>query len=394
MSQAVVAGGKRTVFPVLGAVSLCHMLNDMMQTLFTAMYPVIKGGFDLSFAQIGALTFVFQLTASLLQPLIGRFTDKYPLPYALPAGMIFTFAGLITLGLAGNYAGLLLGSACLGMGSSIFHPESSRIARLASGGQHGMAQSVFQVGGNFGQAVGPLMAAFLLVPHGRASMAWFGAVALVTGAILLPLANWYKAQPRPAKRAAAAAGNGLSAVQVKRAMVVLVALMFSKFFYLSSFINYYSFFLIQRFHLGTQAAQVDLFVFMAASAAGTVIGGPVGDRVGRKRVIWASIAGIVPFTLVLPYASLPVTIGLSIIVGFVLSSAFSAIVVYAQELMPGQIGMVSGLMFGLAFGLGGVGAALLGWLADASSIAVVYQVCAFLPLIGFATVLLPDLEGK
>jgi FSR family fosmidomycin resistance protein-like MFS transporter len=393
MSQAVVGRQKSgTVFPVLWAISLCHMLNDMMQSLLPAIYPILKGGFDLSFGQIGLLSLIFQVTASLLQPLIGRYTDRRPQPYSLAAGMGFTMLGLVTLGLAPSYLLLLVGAALLGMGSSIFHPESSRIARLFSGGQHGLAQSVFQVGGNFGQSLGPLLAAFLVLPHGQKSLAWFAFAALGTMAILGVLGHWYKGtgQAKPVVRKAANVQSGLPAGEVKRAIAVLVALMFSKFFYLASITSYYIFFLIQRFHLSTQTAQIDLFVFMAAAAAGTMIGGPVGDRIGRKRVIWASIAGVIPFTLALPYVGLGATIALSVIIGLVISSAFSAIVVYAQELMPGQTGMVSGLFFGLAFGMGGIGAAVLGELADWTSITFVYQVCAFLPLIGLLTVLLPD----
>jgi FSR family fosmidomycin resistance protein-like MFS transporter len=392
MSDAVLGARKAsgTVFPVLGAVSLCHCLNDVMQSLLPAIYPILKGGFNLSFAQIGLLTFTFQLTASLLQPLIGRFTDRHPQPYSLPVGMGFTLIGLVTLGYAGTYVELLLGAALLGLGSSIFHPESSRIARLASGGRHGMAQSVFQVGGNFGQALGPLLAAFIVLPHGQHSLAWFALLSLGGIFILTALGQWYAAQNRkPAAARKPAPIQHLSSAQVNRALAVLIALMFSKFFYLASFTSYYIFYLMQRFHMGTQDAQVDLFIFMAAAAAGTVIGGPIGDAIGRKRVIWVSIAGIIPFTLVLPYVGLAATIGLSVIIGLVLSSAFSAIVVYAQELMPGRVGMVSGLFFGLAFGLGGIGAAGFGLLADATSIGFVYKLCSFLPLLGLLTALLP-----
>jgi len=396
LSQIVSAGApaRNTVVPVLGAISFCHLLNDMMQSLLPAVYPILKGGFNLSFGEIGLLTLTYQITASLLQPLVGRYTDKKPQPYSLAVGMGFTLLGLLLLAAAPDYGVLLAGAAVLGVGSSIFHPESSRIARLASGGQHGLAQSVFQVGGNFGQALGPLLAAFVILPHGRGSIAWFGLVAFAAMGILGMLGHWYQSNghARPAARRVAREENGLSPAQVRRAMAVLIALMFSKFFYLSSITSYYIFFLIQRFHLGTQAAQVDLFIFMAAAAAGVVIGGPVGDRFGRKTVIWWSILGVLPFTLALPYVGLMATIGLSVIIGLVLSSAFSTIVVYAQELMPGQVGMVSGMFFGLAFGLGGVGAAVLGQLADFAGIDAVYRVCAFLPAIGICTVLLPDLR--
>ncbi len=395
MSQAVFAPARtsRTVFPVLWGISFCHMLNDTMQSLLPAIYPILKGGFHLSFGQLGLLTLIFQITASLLQPWIGRFTDARPMPYSLTAGMGFTLLGLVTLGLAPDYIMLLGGAALLGIGSSIFHPESSRIARLASGGRHGLAQSVFQVGGNFGQSLGPLLAAFLILPNGRGALAWFGFAAFFGMGILGLLGHWYKAQghTKPAAKKTAITETGLSPTQVKRAMAVLISLMFSKFFYLASITSYYIFYLIARFHMSTQDAQVDLFIFMAAAAAGTLIGGPIGDRIGRKRVIWASIAGVIPFTMALPYVGFDATIALSIIIGLVLSSAFSAIVVYAQELMPGRTGMVSGLFFGLAFGMGGIGAAVLGELADYKGIVFVYHVCAFLPLIGLLTVFLPNL---
>jgi FSR family fosmidomycin resistance protein-like MFS transporter len=397
VSQAVLDTPRKasaTIFPVLWAISLCHMINDMLQSLLPAVYPILKGGFHLNFGEIGLLTLTYQLTASLLQPIVGRYTDKNPLPYSLSAGMGFTLVGLVTLGFAPSYAVLLAGAACLGIGSSIFHPESSRIARLASGGQHGLAQSVFQVGGNFGQSLGPLMAAFLVLPHGQQSLVWFALVAMLGIVILGALGKWYKAQPRAGARKAGGVAAAISKQTVRRAMAVLIALMFSKFFYLASFTSYYIFFLMERFHLHTQAAQIDLFIFMAAAAAGTVVGGPIGDRIGRKRVIWASIAGVIPFTMLLPYVSLPATIALSVIIGLVLSSAFSAIVVYAQELLPGQTGMVSGLFFGLAFGMGGIGAAVLGELADVSSMQFVYRICAFLPFIGLLTAFLPNIRGE
>lgn len=386
--------GKRTA-PVLGAISLCHMLNDLLQSLLPAIYPILKGGFDLNFGQIGALTLTYQVTASLLQPFIGLFTDKKPLPFSLPFGMGFSMAGLVTLAFAPSYLVLLLGAGLLGVGSSIFHPEASRIARLASGGRHGLAQSVFQVGGNFGQALGPLMAAFIVLPHGRSSIAWFALVALAGMMILTMLGYWYRAQghakPRLAHKPPVRA---YPIAVVRRALAVLLALMFSKFFYIASFTSYYIFYLMHQFHLGVQAAQVDLFVFMAASAAGTVVGGPVGDRIGRKTVIWGSILGVAPFALVLPYVGLEVTIILSVVIGFVLSSAFSSIVVYAQELMPGRTGAVSGLFFGIAFGMGGIGAAVLGGMADLYGITTVYKICAFLPLIGLLAAFLPHTKAN
>jgi FSR family fosmidomycin resistance protein-like MFS transporter len=387
---AVSRGTTGTAGAVLAAISFCHLLNDMMQSLLPAVYPILKGGFHLSFGQIGLLTLTYQITASLLQPVVGLYTDRRPQPYSLSAGMGFTLLGLLVLAWAPGYAVLLAGAALLGTGSSIFHPESSRIARLASGGRHGLAQSVFQVGGNAGQALGPLLAAFFILPLGRSSIAWFAFAALGGMAILSMLGSWYQAHgmaARPARKAEAA--HGLPSRRVGLALAVLVALIFSKFFYLASFTSYYAFYLMQRFHLSVQAAQVDLFIFLAASAVGTVAGGPIGDRIGRKRVIWGSILGVLPFTLALPYAAQSATVGLSIVIGLVLSSAFSAIVVYAQELLPGRVGLVSGLFFGLAFGMGGIGAAVLGVLADATSIGFVYRVCAFLPLVGVLAAFLP-----
>lgn len=379
--------------PVLGAISVCHMLNDLLQSLLPAIYPILKGGFDLNFGQIGALTLTYQITASLLQPFIGLFTDKRPQPFSLPVGMAFSMMGLVTLAFAPSYLVLLLGAGCLGVGSSIFHPEASRIARLASGGRHGLAQSVFQVGGNFGQALGPLLAAFVVLPHGRQSISWFALVALAGIIILTVLGHWYRTRGHAKKTTQRSVAPIYPPAVVRRALMVLLALMFSKFFYIASFTSYYIFYLMNRFHLGVQAAQVDLFVFMAASALGTVMGGPIGDRVGRKAVIWGSILGVAPFALALPYVGLETTILLSAIIGLVLSSAFASIVVYAQELMPGRTGAVSGLFFGLAFGMGGIGAAVLGWLADLYGIDSVYDLCAFLPLIGLFAAFLPQ-TGK
>jgi MFS transporter, FSR family, fosmidomycin resistance protein len=397
MSQAMT--GQRpagtTAFPVIGAVSFCHLLNDMMQSLLPAIYPILKGGFNLSFAQIGLLTLTYQITASLLQPLIGLYTDRKPLPYSLPFGMGASLIGLVTLAFAPSYGMLLAGGVMLGLGSSIFHPESSRIARLASGGAHGLAQSLFQVGGNFGSALGPLIAAFFILPRGQNSLAWFAFAALAGIIVLTGLGHWYKSNghARPRARSAPVRHATLSSGQVGRAMAVLIALIFSKYIYLASFTSYYVFYLMHRFSLPTQTAQVYLFVFFAAVATGTVIGGPIGDRIGRKKVIWGSILGVLPFTLALPYVSLPATIGLSVLIGLVLSSAFSAVVVYAQELVPGRVGMVSGLFFGLAFGAGGIGAAGLGGLADWQGIDFVYKICSFLPLIGLLTAFLPNVEN-
>ena len=402
MSQSTLAATQpaaiapAVAFPVLGAISLCHLLNDMMQSLLPAIYPMLKGGFDLSFGQIGLLTLTYQSAASLLQPLIGLYTDRRPKPYSLPFGMGFTLGGLLILARADSFAWLIAGAAMLGIGSSIFHPESSRIARLASGGRHGLAQSVFQVGGTFGQSLGPLLAAFVILPHGRASLAWFALAALGGMAILTALGRWYQTRGRTRTPARGAAGrvSALPRRQVSRAMAVLLTLMFSKFFYLASINSYYIFYLMDHFHLTTQDAQICLFVFLAASAVGIIVGGPIGDRFGRRRVIWGSILGVLPFTLVLPYVGLAATIGLSVVIGLVLSSAFSAIVVYAQELMPGRVGMVSGMFFGFAFGMAGLGAAVLGAVADWTSIEFVYRVCAFLPVLGMLTALLPDVEAR
>ncbi len=384
-----------TVIPVLGAISVCHLLNDMMQALLPAIYPILRGDFTLSFAQIGLLTLVYQLTGSILQPFIGFYTDQRPQPYWLPFAMLASMTGLLTLAFAPSYHLLLAGAAMLGLGSSIFHPESSRIARLSSGGAHGLAQSVFQVGGNFGSALGPLLAAYLILPRGQHGLAWFAIPALAGMVIMTGLSRWYRANghaKRPAKRAVTA--NPLvTAGQMRLAMAVLIMLIFSKFIYLASITNFYTFYLIHRFDLTIKSAQICQFVFFAAVATGTIIGGPVGDRVGRKKVIWASILGVLPFTLALPYAGLPATIALSIIIGVVISSAFPAIVVYAQELVPGRTGLISGLFFGLIFGVGGIAAALLGTLADRFGINFIYHICSYLPAIGLLTIFLPNLKS-
>ncbi|MFM0312833.1 MFS transporter [Paraburkholderia sp. RL17-383-BIF-A] len=385
---------QRTVYSVLGAISFSHLLNDMIQSLILAIYPMLKDNFSLSFGQIGLITLTYQITASLLQPLVGIYTDKHPKPYSLPVGMGFTLAGLLLMSVAPNFGVLLVAAALVGCGSSVFHPESSRVARMASGGRHGLAQSLFQVGGNAGSSLGPLLAALIVIPHGQRSIAWFSVAALVAIVVLTQIGRWYKQHPSVKKARGAAGHATLSRNKVMFAMGVLILLVFSKYFYLASINSYFTFYLIDKFHLPVQAAQVHLFVFLAAVAAGTVIGGPVGDRIGRKYVIWVSILGVAPFTLLLPYANLFWTGVLTVIIGVVLASAFSAILVYAQELIPGKVGMVAGLFFGFAFGMGGIGAAVLGQLADATSITYVYKVCSFLPLIGVLTVFLPDVEGK
>ncbi|MCP3725938.1 MFS transporter [Paraburkholderia sp. CNPSo 3272] len=394
-ASAPAAGAvQRTVYSVLGAISFSHLLNDMIQSLILAIYPMLKDNFSLSFTQIGLITLTYQITASMLQPLVGFFTDKRPLPYSLPVGMGFTLCGLLLMSVAPTFGVLLVAAALVGCGSSVFHPESSRVARMASGGRHGLAQSLFQVGGNAGTSLGPLLAAAIVIPHGQRSIAWFSAAALVGMVVLTQIGRWYKAHPAMKKKRAEVPHVVLSRGRVAGAIGVLVLLVFSKYFYLASINSYFTFYLIDRFHLSVQAAQIHLFVFLAAVAAGTIIGGPVGDRIGRKYVIWVSILGVAPFTLLLPYANLFWTGVLTVIIGVVLASAFSAILVYAQELIPGKVGMVAGLFFGFAFGLGGIGAAVLGQLADATSIGFVYKVCSFLPLIGILTILLPDVEGK
>jgi FSR family fosmidomycin resistance protein-like MFS transporter len=396
LSQAIItrsqAGG--AAFVILGAITFCHLLNDVMQALLPAIYPMLKSSFSLSFGQIGLLTLIFQVTASLLQPMVGLYTDRRPQPYSLSLGMACSLLGMVTLAFAPNFPALLAGAALLGIGSSIFHPESSRLARLASGGAHGFAQSFFQVGGHVGSALGPLLAAFVVLPRGRGSLAWFALAALLGICILVGVGRWYggAVRSRATKPEQSAHHITLPPTQVRRAMAVLIALIFSKFFYLASITSYYTFYLMHRFGLSIETAQIYLFVFLAASAAGLLVGGAVGDRFGRKKVIWGSIVGVLPLTLALPFVGLTATLILSIFIGLILSSAFSAIVVYGQELMPGRVGMVSGLFFGLAFGMGGIGAAVLGELADWTSIDFVYRVCSFLPMIGFLTVFLPNVE--
>jgi len=386
-----------TLYRVLTAVSFCHLLNDMMQSLLPSIYPILKSSFDLDFGQIGLITLTNQITASLLQPFIGHFTDRRPMPYSLPIGMTVTLAGLTMLALAHKYPLLLLAAALIGVGSAVFHPESSRVAHMASGGQHGMAQSFFQVGGNTGSAIGPLLAAFIVLPIGQGGIGWFTPAALLGITVLVWVGGWYKARlahlkKRPARHAEHVVA--LPRKKVASAIAVLVALVFSKYFYLASITSYYTFYLINRFHVSVQSSQLHLFAFLGAVAAGTLIGGPVGDRVGRKLVIWCSILGVLPFTLMLPYANLFWTGILSVIIGFVIASAFSAILVYAQDLVPGRVGMISGLFFGFAFGLGGIGAAVLGKLADETSIVFVYKLCAYLPAIGLLTGFLPKLDQR
>jgi len=382
-----------TAFGILGAISFCHLLNDMMQSVIPAVYPILKESYKLDFGQIGLITFANQATASLLQPVIGLFTDARPKPFSLPIGMAFTLVGLLLLSIAPAYGIVLMAVALVGIGSSVFHPESSRVARMASGGRHGLAQSLFQVGGNCGSATGPLLAAFIVLPAGQRSIAWFALVALIAIVVLSRVGLWYKAHlTANHKPRGAGMQSALPAGKVKLSLAILVALVFSKNVYLASLTSFYTFYLIQRFHISVQSAQVHLFILLGAVAAGTFFGGPVGDRIGRKYVIWVSILGVLPFTLLLPYASLFWTEILTVVIGVILASAFSAIVVFAQELVPGRIGAISGVFFGLAFGVGGIGAALLGQLADARGIDFVYKVCSFLPAIGLLTAFLPNLQ--
>ncbi len=386
-----------TRFRVLAAISFSHFLNDMIQSLILAIYPLLKGTFQLTFAQIGLITLTYQLTASVLQPAVGFYTDRNPKPYSLALGMGSTLIGLLVLAAASNYGTLLFAAALVGTGSSIFHPESSRVARMASGGQHGLAQSIFQVGGNAGSAIGPLIAAWVIIPRGQKSVAWFSLAALLAISVLLQVGGWYKRRHASSSHRHGSY-KGIQQTLPRRtvvlSMLVLLVLIFSKFFYLSSLSSYYIFYLMHRFHLSVQSAQVHLFTFLFAVAMGTVMGGPIGDRIGRKRVIWFSIMGAAPFALAMPYANLAWTGILAFVIGLILASAFSAILVFAHELIPGKVGTVSGLFFGLAFGMAGIGAAVLGKIADRHGIEFVYHICSYLPLLGVLTAFLPDLGRR
>jgi len=391
--SAAVSAAQGTAVAVLAAISVCHMLNDVIQSLIMAIYPMLKENLAINFHQIGLITFTFQFTASVLQPVVGYFTDRYPTPYSLVIGMGSSLVGLILIAFATSYLFVLAAAALIGMGSSVFHPESSRVARLASGGRHGLAQSVFQVGGNFGTALGPLFAAFIVLPYGQHTIIWFSLVALIGMVLLAIIGTWYgktlklkRVSMAEEREAMAKATHG----KVARSIAILMALTFSKHFYLVSITSFYIFYLIHTFGISVQNAQLHLFLFLAAVAAGTVIGGPIGDRIGTRRVIWWSILGVLPFTLALPYVGLFWSAVLSVIIGLILASAFPAILVYAQALIPGRVGMVAGLFFGLAFGIAGIGAAVLGWLADVTSIEFVYHICAFLPAIGLLAAFLPE----
>ena len=403
-TEARAEAATKAVFPILLSISFCHLLNDTVQSLIPAIYPLLKDSFHLNYGQVGRIALTLQLTASLLQPVVGLYTDRRPQPYSLAVGMGITMVGLLAFAMAPTYLTILAAAAFVGIGSAVFHPESSRVARMASGGQHGMAQSLFQVGGNAGSAIGPLLA-FIFI-KGQANIAWFSFLAMLAIVLLMNIGAWFRknrvlhAKPTVVdpehlvSLGSVQPHAALSNRQIGWSLGILVALMFSKFFYLASLISYYTFYLMNKFHITLQSAQLHLFLFLGAVAAGTFIGGPVGDRVGRKLVIWWSILGVLPFTLVLPYANLVWTRILSVVIGLILASAFSAILVYAQELMPGRIGAVSGLFFGFAFGMGGVGAAVLGKLADRTSIDFVYHVCAYLPAIGILTAFLPDLAPR
>jgi FSR family fosmidomycin resistance protein-like MFS transporter len=386
-----------TIFSILLTISISHLLNDTIQSLIPSIYPIVKESFHLSFSQIGLITLTFQLAASLLQPFVGFYTDKRPQPFSLAAGMGFTLVGLLCLAFASGFGWLLIAVALIGIGSSVFHPEASKVAYMASGGRRGLAQSIFQVGGNAGSAIGPLLAALIIVPFGQVSVAWFSLIALLAILILIYIGKWYRMNMHhihPKNAAGRKTGTALSKKTITISIVILLVLIFSKYFYLACMSSYFTFYLIDKFNLSVQSSQVHLFIFLFATAAGTFFGGPIGDRFGRKYVIWFSILGAAPFTLLLPHVDLFWTTVLSAVIGFILASAFSAILVYAQDLLPGKVGLVSGLFFGFAFGMGGLGSALLGALADRTSINFVFQVCAFLPLIGLLTGFLPNIGDK
>ena len=382
------------VMRILGACALAHLINDLIQAVLPSIYPMLKANYGLSFAQVGLITLTFQLTASLLQPWIGYHTDRHPKPWLLPAGMVCTLIGILMLAFVGSFPAILLAAGLVGVGSSTFHPETSRVARLASGGRFGLAQSTFQVGGNTGSALGPLLAAAIIIPYGQGHVAWFGLFAVFAILVLYGLSRWYRNHLSLFKlKQGGKATHGLSKGRVTFALVVLAVLVFSKYFYMSSLTSYFTFYLIEKFHLSVASSQMYLFLFLGAVAVGTFAGGPIGDKIGRKKVIWFSILGAAPFTLALPYVDLFWTAVLSVVIGFILASAFSAIVVFAQELVPGNVGMIAGIFFGLMFGFSGIGAALLGLLADNHGIEYVYKLCSFLPLVGILTILLPSTKG-
>lgn len=390
---------KGTVYSILFAISFGHLLNDLLQSVIPSIYPMLKANFQLTFSQIGLITLVFQLSASILQPFVGHYTDRRPNPRSLAIGMGFTLLGLISLSMAYNFVFILISVCLVGIGSSVFHPEASRVAQLASGGKKGLAQSIFQVGGNAGSAIGPLMAALIVIPHGQAYIRWFALFAILGIAILTMVGKWYKNNMRERKVNVELIGEvaveaSLSKTKIVSSIIILLVLIFSKYFYMASMTSYFTFYLIDKFGVSVQESQVYLFAFLAAVAIGTILGGPLGDRYGRKVIIWVSILGAAPFTLLLPHVGLTLTIMLAVIIGIIISSAFSAILVYATDLVPGKVGTIAGLFFGFAFGMGGIGSALLGWLADQTSISYVFAVCAYLPLIGIVTGFLPNVKGR
>lgn len=392
--QASAAQTSPLVMRILGACALAHLINDLIQAVLPSIYPMLKANYGLTFTQVGLITLTFQLTASLLQPWIGYHTDRHPKPWLLPAGMVCTLIGILMLAFVGSFPAILLAAGLVGVGSSTFHPETSRVARLASGGRYGLAQSTFQVGGNTGSALGPLLAAAIIIPYGQGHIAWFGLFAVFAILVLYGLSRWYRNHLNLFKlKQGGQASHGLSKGRVAFALVVLAVLVFSKYFYMTSLTSYFTFYLIEKFQLSVSSSQMYLFLFLGAVAVGTFAGGPIGDRIGRKKVIWFSILGAAPFTLALPYVDLFWTAVLSVIIGFVLASAFSAIVVFAQELVPGNVGMIAGIFFGLMFGFSGIGAALLGLLADSHGIEYVYTLCSFLPLVGILPILLPSTKG-
>lgn len=394
--SATTLNTNQTVYPILFAISFSHLLNDMIQSVIPSVYPLLKENYALSFSQIGMITLVFQLTASIFQPFVGLYTDKHPNPRSLTIGMVFSFAGLLCIAFASNFYFILASVALIGLGSSIFHPEASRVAHLASGGKKGLAQSIFQVGGNAGSAIGPLLASLIVIPFGQSHISWFGFIAILGMIILTIVGRWY--QSNLITRTAKGKNTIVREHQIPKRRIVfsigiLLVLIFSKYFYMASMTNYFTFYLIEKFQISVQQSQFYLFVFLASIAAGTILGGPLGDRYGRKLIIWISILGAAPFTLLLPHVGLFMTVALAIVIGVIISSAFSAILVYATELIPGNVGMISGLFFGFAFGIAGIGSAIMGWLADTTSIEYVYSICAYLPLIGVITVFLPNIEG-
>ncbi|MBZ4192256.1 MFS transporter [Niabella beijingensis] len=398
-SLAPTAPGQ-TVYPILFAISFSHLLNDLLQSVIPAVYPMLKDNYALSFTQIGIITLVFQLTASILQPFVGHYTDRKPNPRSLALGMVFSLLGLLCIAFAADFYYILASVSLIGMGSSVFHPEASRVAHLASGGRKGLAQSIFQVGGNAGGAIGPLLAALIVVPHGQRYISWFAILAVAAIFILTIVGKWYgqhmiiKKPVTITSPAALPEHKPLPRATVVSSIIILLVLIFSKYFYMASMTSYFTFYLIDKFGVSVQQSQIYLFIFLASVAAGTILGGPLGDRYGRKLIIWISILGAAPFTLLLPHTGLWATITLAVIIGLIISSAFSAILVYATELIPGKVGMIAGLFFGFAFGMGGIGSAVLGYLADHTSIEYVFKICAFLPLIGIITAFLPNIEGK